>query len=319
MQTSVLHPMSIGDILDRAINLYRRNFVTLLGIAAVVTVPIAILQLIGILLAFPLDLLSLNSSPSRTTESLAAMGYLGMFVVFFIAGVIGFVGYAFQSAAMVFAVSESFLGRTITIRQAYQGIWGRVGSLLGGLFILTLLNGLVMGFFFACSFIPLIFAAASGRTDSSASSVFTAGIALLICAGFGPLMIALLVINMRFLMMPQTITLEKVGALAGMRRSWNLVRGSFWRVLFTAFLMYAFITILTAMPSYAVTFTAFLIPSVAVQTVLNTAVGTVVGVVTTPLYLAVLTILYYDLRIRSEGLDLELRAQEMLVPAEPTP
>ena len=317
MQTTALRPMNVGDILDRSINLYRRNFITLMGIAAAVTVPIAALQVIGVLFAVPLDLFSLNESPSRATTALATAGYAGLFVVFFIAAIVASVGYAFQAAAMVIAVSESLLGRALTIREAYRKILRPGWSLLGSMFVLGVLNGLIVGFYFACAFIPFIFAAASGRTDSSASSVFAAGVAVLVCIGIGPLVIALAFINVRFLFIPQTVILENLGALAGLRRSWQLVHGSFWRVLFIVFLMYVLILFLSAVPTYAISFGALLVPSVVVQTVLNTVIGTVIGVVTTPLYLAVLTLLYYDLRIRKEGFDLELRAQEMRATTEP--
>jgi len=318
MQPSALRPMNIGDMLDRAISIYRRNVVTMLGIAAVVTVPLSAIQLVGILLAVPLDLLSPGASPSRTTAALAATGYLTMFAVIGIAMVLGFIGYAFQSAAMVHAVSEAWLGRTTTIREAYRAVFGRAASLLGSVLIIGMLNMLVLGFYFGCALIPLVIAGAGVSANSSAASALGIGIGLLMCIGIAPVLIALAFINIRFLFAPQTIVLEKAGALAGMRRSWNLGRGSFLRTLFIVFLLYVFVSIITALPTYAISFSALLLPSVALQTVLNTAVGTVMGVLTMPLYFAVLTLLYYDLRIRKEGLDLELRAQEMLAATEPT-
>ncbi|MBI5302181.1 MAG: glycerophosphoryl diester phosphodiesterase membrane domain-containing protein [Chloroflexi bacterium] len=319
METTALRPMGIGDILDRAINLYRRNFITLMGIAAAVTVPVAALQVIGVLLAVPLDFLSPNLSPSRTTAALATAGYLGMFGVFFIAMIIAILASVFEAAAMVLAVSEALFGRALTIRDAYRRAFRRGWSLLGGMLILGLMNGLVLGLYLACAIVPLVTAAVGARTNPSLSAATSVAFVLLACVGIAPLFLALAFVNVRFLFVPQVIMLEKLGALDGLRRSWRLGKGSFWRVLLIAFLLYVFVLILSAVPSYAISFVGLLMPSVIIQAVLNATVSTVIGVVTTPLYLAVLTLLYYDLRIRHEGFDLELRAQEMLAPTEPTP
>ena len=44
--SNLLRPMGIGDILDGAINLYRRNFLLLIGISAWVYIPIYLLFLV---------------------------------------------------------------------------------------------------------------------------------------------------------------------------------------------------------------------------------------------------------------------------------
>src|SRR3954454_5906557 len=42
-----LRPMSIGDMLDAAFRLYRRHFLTFIGIVALLQVPMAILQFVA--------------------------------------------------------------------------------------------------------------------------------------------------------------------------------------------------------------------------------------------------------------------------------
>src|SRR5712692_1831635 len=52
----VLRPLGIGELLDQAIRLYRRNFLNFIGIIAVVQIPIGLLQ-------FLISLLTLQNSP----------------------------------------------------------------------------------------------------------------------------------------------------------------------------------------------------------------------------------------------------------------
>ncbi len=111
------------------------------------------------------------------------------------------------------------------------------------------------------------------------------------------------------------LLLENLGVLASLRRSYRLVRGSFWRVLgiglLTAVIAYI-IRQLFSIP-FAVmgglasavqgsdTFGAFLIQ------LLITDIGTVLaGAVLYPFSAGVAALLYLDLRMRREGLDVEL-------------
>ena len=41
-----LRPLTLGEILDRAVRLYRRNFANFIGIIALVQVPLSIIQLL---------------------------------------------------------------------------------------------------------------------------------------------------------------------------------------------------------------------------------------------------------------------------------
>ena len=76
-------------------------------------------------------------------------------------------------------------------------------------------------------------------------------------------------------------------------------------------MMYIFIVVVSATPTYAITFATLLLPSPIIGTVLTSTVSILISVLITPLWFALITLLYYDLRIRKEGFDLELRAQQL--------
>jgi hypothetical protein len=95
--------------------------------------------------------------------------------------------------------------------------------------------------------------------------------------------------------------------MAGMRRSWRLVKRRFWPVLGTALLG-------GLMASLAVSLVGLLPDSLAalasphVRAVLDAVVGTFTEAFEWALVTMLATLLYFDQRIRQEGLDLEVMA-----------
>jgi hypothetical protein len=79
-----LHALSIGDLLDESISLYRRNWVQFVTIAAIVTIPITILDLGFTLLSTsasqPFDITG-PSAYSRGPALLSLAGQMGQFIV----------------------------------------------------------------------------------------------------------------------------------------------------------------------------------------------------------------------------------------------
>jgi hypothetical protein len=54
---------------------------------------------------------------------------------------------------------------------------------------------------------------------------------------------------------------------------------------------------------------AIFLPSPLLRLVVQTVASGLVGIIVTPLQFTTLTVLYYDLRIRKEGFDLQLQLQ----------
>ena len=95
-------------------------------------------------------------------------------------------------------------------------------------------------------------------------------------------------------------------------RSFRLVRGRWWPTFGTLVVMYLIVFVISAIVSGL--FQATLIAAQdneAVAAVLSTIASTISSLITLPLFAAVLTIIYYDLRVRKEGFDLHLLAQSV--------
>ena len=111
--------------------------------------------------------------------------------------------------------------------------------------------------------------------------------------------------------------IENVGLGAAMGRSWRLVQGRWWRTFFTLFLMFViwFIarTALRAFIVLAQSLLQLVIPTVAALWI-AAATSVIVGSLVNPLLQIAIVLIYLDLRVRREALDLFQLAQRVTSP-----
>jgi hypothetical protein len=112
---------------------------------------------------------------------------------------------------------------------------------------------------------------------------------------------------------------ERVGPFKALSRSFGLVQGRWWATLLLVIVCTLLLglvgAIVQAIPSVVAELTA---PENALANGIATAIGlTLSGVIIYPYYAAVLTILYFDQRVRKEGFDLQLLAEGLGEPRDP--
>lgn len=107
------------------------------------------------------------------------------------------------------------------------------------------------------------------------------------------------------------LLLEDIRGWKAMKRSRQLVKGRFWPTVAVVLL----VTLITGIVQAVLVGILAAVVSVSgneVALAIADAIGqTASGVLTTPLSAAVLTVLYFDLRVRKEGFDLELLSHRM--------
>ena len=117
------------------------------------------------------------------------------------------------------------------------------------------------------------------------------------------------------------VVLEKKGGAAALRRAWDLVRRYFWRVTGFALLLIIFGQILIAGPAalaqFLLTATLSTPPEdIAAQSIMQSLISSVINLffslLYNPLQLTAFTLMYFDLRVRTEGFDLAILAQRDL-------
>jgi hypothetical protein len=292
-----LRPRGIGELLDGAFTLYRRNFLLLVSIAAVVQVPLAILQLV----VFRLTDISgrLNSAQNigntlnnqnghltaeQTSQLTAALGAFAVYI-----GVVllvqYFIVYPLSLAATTHAVSNRYLDKPATVGGSYRAAFTMWRSLIA----MILLLALVIGGSVAVTVVLGVLTGSGG----------------VIVVLFLAVMVLSIIVLVRTTVAAQAIVIERVGGRQGLRRSWALTRGFFWRIVGIMLLLailQAIVGAVLSLPVVAVASSA----SFDVRQMISQAVSAVSAIFITPVTLITLTLLYYDLRIRREGFDIEM-------------
>jgi len=113
-----------------------------------------------------------------------------------------------------------------------------------------------------------------------------------------------------FLVTAPVIGAERVGPIQAMRRSARLVNRRFWNVLGAALLGYLVEQLFAFAIGLAPELISLFVGTEGIGWVIPAVVGVITQLITLPFVASVTVLIYLDLRIRTEGLDLELRAGE---------
>jgi hypothetical protein len=115
----------------------------------------------------------------------------------------------------------------------------------------------------------------------------------------------------KFSMALPAVVIERRGPFAAVGRSWRLTRKNWWRAFGT--LLVATVLLLILLIAVSIAIGAGVLGLDEAGEVAVAAVSTLAGIITNaltlPLTAAILTVQYYDLRVRKEAFDLELLAR----------
>jgi hypothetical protein len=298
---SRLRPRSIGEILDQSFRLYRKHFLTFLAIAAILEIPITLgIQLASAYLEGPTtfdDAFTVQTSNERAISLLLSSGVALLLTL--LGGLILSVGHG----ALTAAVADSYLDRPVTFDRGYAAMWKRVRPLLGAIGIQAVAT--IAVFLPLIAIFLLVLLPDLNTTGGLASALgLVCSIYLFLIAGA----IAVVYLFMRWTVAVPAIMVEDLGARDGLRRSWRLVEGYWWRTLGLNILLAILNAIITGAPTamivglIALFFRDMDFVTLSLVTAIVTALVTTIFV---PLQLIATTLYYFDLRVRREGFDLE--------------
>ncbi len=267
MKNLDLRPLSVGEILDRTFTLYRTHFLLFLGICAIPQILLLMVNLAQVFIALP--------GKQGKTAAIAQMS-VGMGVAAVILGllvlVVWLIVHLFAQGATVIAVSELYLGRTITISDSFRRMRGEAGNLFG----VILLNGLATGAAFILLIIPGIYVMCR----------------LAVC-------------------IPAAL-IENLGPRTSLERSFELTKDNAGRAFLIILLYFALSFAAGALFAAPFQFMMFLSaakshPETMRMWMALTQIGsTIATTLVTPVLTIASAILYYDLRVRKEAFDLQM-------------
>ncbi|MBZ5539917.1 MAG: hypothetical protein LAN61_05285 [Acidobacteriia bacterium] len=267
MENLELRPLSLGEILDRTFTVYRRHFLLFMGIAAIPQLLVLGVQLLEIFLkAAPAPV-----APPVTQQLQASGALLGLGILLGLLGAIVYVvAILLSTGATVFAVSELYLGRTITIREALRRMRGELGALFGVL----VLSGLAV----------------------------MAGLILLVIPG--------IYLVCRFAVSVPAALLENLGPRSALERSYGLTKGFAGRAFLIYVLYFVIIFAAASLFQWPFLYGLALSRNdpamVRVWNALMEVGGSAAGILVTPVLTIATALFYYDLRVRKEAFDLQV-------------
>lgn len=309
-----LRPLGVGEILDGAVTTIRRNLGAMLGLSVVVA---AFIQLAGLYFNWAIyDRFNELSSLPTTAPADAVLGLTGdlLLAVLAYAG-LDWLGRTVLTGILTVVVSRAVLGEHMTAGEAWRRARPRLLRLLG----LTIVYSLIAA---GPALVALLvtFALAIAVGPGAVALGF-----LLIPAGvFMSIWLAIRYVLSTPIIMIETVQPPNgapvpIGIIGSLRRSADVVRGSWWRCFgIYLLIMIIVIVVIQALSVVSLVAGAFSDPFEGVgfgTLLLGAFSGVLATAVTAPFLAGAVALLYIDRRIRAEGLDIDLaRAAGVTIP-----
>jgi hypothetical protein len=297
-----LRPLFVGEVVSYAVQVMRRNPRTTFGLTAAVMVLCSVI-------AYTVDGLVVNSLTSgRGVLFAPGVGLLDRLMLLVLATpVLLFIGDAILTGMLTAVVSQSMLGRRLSVAEAWRSAKPRLLTVVCAAVLSTLTTiAAVIG---TIAFFVLVISPAHLMPP-----ILLVLVTVLAVAAVVVFFVA------RFSVAAPAVGLERKGPAESMARSWRLVKSGTWRVIGFVLLTYVFAgmtMLLIEIPFGVVTHTAdpgllgglFALSSPGVAGTGMAALGGIIaGTLTWPFLATARVLLYLDLRMRREGLHLALRA-----------
>lgn len=306
--TVPLRPLLFGEVIDGAFQTIRRNPKAMLGAAFLAQALIAIV--VAVFAAFSAtSAFSLEDQVGRLDESALTgmiIGFAGGSVVVVLLGI--FTSAVLQGA-MVVPVARSVLNRSTTFGQMWSLSRAHAWALvrLAAVYLAAVVLGIAL--MMLLSFLVV------AMTDGP-------GALLLLPLWLVAVLLALW-IGVKVVVAPAAIVVEEIGAFAGIRRSWALTTFQWWRLFGITLAVAVMVSVITQIITFPVGMLAGMAAGVTmphsdpsqqavgaiVTAILIALVSAAVGAVAYAYQTSVMALLYLDLRMRREGLDIVLHRQ----------
>jgi hypothetical protein len=323
-----LSPLGAGDLIDRAVRFYRKNFWTFIWIAAPPVLIGTLITVAWTMLARSLFNVDMVNRPDETTFYYLFLWFGSLFIWFFetIATLTVMGG-----AARNF-VRHLLFGESLAFRETYRNVKSRFFSLLTASTFIAILLGFIgvtvfsIGYVIAMLAVLLIIAAFS--FSPFIATILSIAVVLTVTFFTGWLFF-LIAINFAYI--PQVILVEGQGISSAIGRAASLARANAALRLYALF-VFTLLAIYSALALFYVPlgwyawvegvqiFTFDLDSVPAWYEIASQLISQISLILLMPVWMIGLCLLYVDERVRHEGYDIELMAARRLgeIPAVPS-
>jgi hypothetical protein len=305
-----LRPLTLGTLLGASFQVLRRNPRPMFGFALLLTgfVFVMTLFVVGIV-----SFLALNRTLTATgadADTVVAGAVATILLAAFIPAVLSIVVTAILQGIVVLEVARGTLGEKLKLGGLWRAARGRIGALVGWSLLITAVVVVALGVVALLIGLLVAFGGTAG---------IAVGVLLAVFAGLGAVVLSFW-LGTRIALVPSVLMLERLPLRAAIARSWSLTTGYFWKTLgiqlLVAVIVQVVSSIITTPLNLLASFGSFLVNpngdsssyiiSSLVLSVVTVIVTIVFGAIAAVVQSATTALIYIDLRMRKEGLDLEL-------------
>jgi hypothetical protein len=325
--TEPLRPSTLGEILDRTAQLYRRNFWLFAGTAAI---PFAVIFAL-VAVAVPAGIFAVpgivgSASGGGAVNAMAgAIGGIAFILTLLVVLPVYLAFYVYAIAAITQAAVVTHSGGKLTIRAALKMVSPRFWTYLWYLILQGIMVAIVPMIIAGVVIGPLIYFIVQSGGSIGASVAL--GFLIFVVAVAAIVAIAWLALS--YSMGLAFCVIEKRTAWESLSRAMQLSSGTRGRI-FVLFLLIMVLSIAVSTVSYILAFVVGGVAALMGNGSTAAAAATVVGgvlyavvsfgaqVVLQPVSWIALVLFYYDQRIRKEGFDIEWMMQQAGMTQPPT-
>ncbi len=306
-----LRPLDLGTLLGASFRTLRRNPRPTFGVALLVQGVVTIVTLLAVGIPVFSSLLRLDAAAVEDQAAIAAGTVTTAIVSTLLAVCLSIVANAWLQGIIVLEVASATLGEKLTLGALWSRAKGRMWALIGWSAILA---GVLI----------VAFGLLAGVIWALVAAFGTLGIGLGVLVGvFGGLAILALGIwiGTKVSLVPSALMIERRTIGASVRRSWLLTRGSFWKVFGIQLLVYVILSVASSIVTAPFSIVSpilvfFVDPNgtgsewaiwvAVIAYIVQLIVTLVIAAITAVIQTAATALIYLDLRMRREGLDLAL-------------
>jgi len=291
-----LRPMEFGEILDGALSLFRRHFGLFFKLSlSVMWLPLAV----GLYWRLRFFNFQGAQAPDQALAAIQndllpiLLWSLALFVVYECALLL-------LTAGSIRVISDSYLGRA--------SLFGDALSFGAAKIVPLFLVGLGKGFLLAL--VAIVCGVVLALVGAAGKAAGVGILALLVFTGICMTIWLILFIACGYMLTTPTVVLENLpSAFDAFGRSWELTRGAKLRLLGLGFVAILIASVLPAIVVQALG--AVILQFVPGLQSVWVIVSSIVSVMLAPIIPCIMTLAYYDARVRREGFDLQLLSEQL--------
>ena len=304
-----LRPLGFGTLLWAPFQVLRRNPKATFGSALLVqgAVMLSTLVIVGAVTFIVLGRLA--NAPAGERDTLTAGSVAAIILSALVPVVLTIIGSALLQGIIVVEVARATLGEKLTLRGLWRSARGRLWALVAWTLLLTL--AVVVALAVAAGVVTVLVILGGAWQ--------VVGIVVGVLAVLGLIVVGAW-LYIRVSLVPSLIVLERLPIRAAVRRSWSLTIGYFWRTFGVQFLVAAIVNVISQIVTTPLSLlfgfaTSLIDPNGALDSYLPSVIlyvlllfiALVMGAIAAVVQSATTALIYIDMRMRKEGLDLELQ------------